>query len=177
MKIIRLVCSRAASLERAGHPVQRERALVVIGGESIQLATEVQAVPEEGLIEGSGASAADDVRPHLLNGMGRDRGAALILDQAILPAATGDRHRTRGFAWCNVLQDAGNALGALLAASSVLLRDAFELEELASIRALLLFNALLLAATALLYSKLSPAAEAPTQVRGISISEESKRSL
>jgi len=51
----------------------------------------------------------------MLNGMGRDRGASLIVEQAILPATTSDRERTRVFAWYNVLQDAGHALGSLLA--------------------------------------------------------------
>ena len=47
--------------------------------------------------------------------MGRDRGAALVLEQAILPATAADAERTRVFAWYNVLQDAGHALGSLLA--------------------------------------------------------------
>jgi MFS family permease len=51
----------------------------------------------------------------MLNGMGRDRGAGLVVEQAILPATTTDADRTRAFAWYNVLQDAGHALGSLLA--------------------------------------------------------------
>jgi MFS family permease len=51
----------------------------------------------------------------MLNGMGRDRGAALLLEQAALPSTTTDRNRTRAFAWYNVLQDVGHALGSLLA--------------------------------------------------------------
>jgi MFS family permease len=52
----------------------------------------------------------------LVNGMGRDRGALLILEQAILPSTTTDQDRTRAFAWYNVMQDSGGALGALAAA-------------------------------------------------------------
>jgi len=37
--------------------------------------------------------------------MGRDRGAALILDQAILLTVTTDRDRTKTFAVCNIIQD------------------------------------------------------------------------
>ncbi len=48
-----------------------------------------------------------------MNGVGRDRGAQLVLEQALLPATTTDADRTRAFAWYNVLQDAGHALGAL----------------------------------------------------------------
>lgn len=47
----------------------------------------------------------------MVNGQGRDRGAALVLDQAILPATTSDAERTRTFTWYNVLQDIGHALG------------------------------------------------------------------
>ncbi len=56
----------------------------------------------------------------MLNGMGRDRGASLILEQAILPATVSDAGRTSAFAWYNVLQDTGHALGALLAAAPAL---------------------------------------------------------
>src|SRR6185436_8019852 len=51
----------------------------------------------------------------MVNGMGRDRGAALILEQAILPGTTPDSGRTFVFARYNLLQDAGLALGGLLA--------------------------------------------------------------
>jgi MFS family permease len=50
----------------------------------------------------------------MLNGMGRDRGAALILEQAALPATTDDRNRTAVIAGHTLLQDVGHALGALL---------------------------------------------------------------
>lgn len=52
MKIRRLGCSRAASLE--GHATAKSGVyapLVVIGGESIQFTMELEAVPEEGVIE------------------------------------------------------------------------------------------------------------------------------
>ncbi|HEY5808133.1 MAG TPA: MFS transporter [Povalibacter sp.] len=58
----------------------------------------------------------------MVNGMGRDRGAALVLEQAILPDTTSDRERTMAFARYNVLQDIGHALGALLAAMPALLQ-------------------------------------------------------
>lgn len=50
----------------------------------------------------------------MANGMGRDRGAALIIEQVLLPATTTDRERTRAMAWYTMLQDIGHALGALL---------------------------------------------------------------
>jgi MFS family permease len=49
----------------------------------------------------------------MLNGMGRDRGAASALDQAILPGTVPDERRTWALAWYNLVLDAGHALGAL----------------------------------------------------------------
>src|SRR5207249_6257812 len=51
------------------------------------------------------------------NGMGRDRGAASALEQAMLPATATPEERTTAFARYNALQDAGNALGFLLVAA------------------------------------------------------------
>jgi MFS family permease len=56
----------------------------------------------------------------LVNGMGRDRGPAAILEQAALPGTVADGDRTRTFAWYNLWQDAGHALGSLLAGWSAL---------------------------------------------------------
>ena len=51
----------------------------------------------------------------MLNGMGRDRGAAAALEQALLPETVGADRRTWALAWYNVVIDAGHALGALAA--------------------------------------------------------------
>ena len=52
MKICRSACSRATSLERRPTTQSGVNApLVIIGGESIQLAMQVEAVPEEALVE------------------------------------------------------------------------------------------------------------------------------
>jgi hypothetical protein len=56
----------------------------------------------------------------MLNGMGRDRGAGLAVEQALLPGTVTAAERTQAFAWYNVLQDAGHALGALLAGAPAL---------------------------------------------------------
>ena len=58
----------------------------------------------------------------MLNGMGRDRGAGLTVEQAMLPQITPDAQRTRAFAWYNVVVDAGHAVGSLLAGLPALLR-------------------------------------------------------
>jgi MFS family permease len=113
----------------------------------------------------------------MLNGMGRDRGAAQILDQTILPATTGDRDRTRGFAWYSVLQDAGHALGALLAATPVVLHRLLDVDELTSIRLIVASNAILLLASAVLYSRLSRAAEAPATDTRVVVSSGTRRAV
>ena len=50
----------------------------------------------------------------MVNGMGRDRGAAPVVEQAAIPATAPDKERTYVFARYNVVQDLGHALGALL---------------------------------------------------------------
>jgi MFS family permease len=49
----------------------------------------------------------------MLNGMGRDRGAASALDQAILPETVPAERRTWALAWYNLVLDSGHAVGAL----------------------------------------------------------------
>jgi MFS family permease len=61
----------------------------------------------------------------MLNGMGRDRGAASALDQAILPETVPDNRRTWALAWYNLVLDVGHALGALAATiPTILMRTA-----------------------------------------------------
>ena len=57
----------------------------------------------------------------MVNGMGRDRGPAAVIEQAVLPSTTTDEGRTRRFAWYNVTLDAGHALGGLMAALPALM--------------------------------------------------------
>jgi MFS family permease len=96
----------------------------------------------------------------MLNGVGKDRGAALILDQAALPTTTTDAGRTQAFAWYSVLQDAGHAVGALAAGAPALLRRAAPLDVSDSLAIAMLAYAALLAATAIVYTRLSPAVDA-----------------
>jgi MFS family permease len=113
----------------------------------------------------------------MLNGMGRDRGAALVLEQAILPATTTDGTRTRAFAWYNVLQDAGHALGSLLAGAPYIFRAAFPMGEIVSFRLAAGLAALLLLATAPFYMRLSPAVESSAAKRKAPVSPETRRIL
>ena len=89
----------------------------------------------------------------MLNGMGRDRGAALILEQAALPATTTDAERTGVFARYNVLQDGGHALGSLVAGLPALAHHSFAV------------YVLLLAAALPLYLRLSSRVESAGAVR------------
>jgi hypothetical protein len=113
----------------------------------------------------------------MLNGMGRDRGAALALEQAVLPATATDAERTRVLAWYNVLLDAGHALGSLLAGLPVLLRSAAHLSNPDSLRAVLVLYAAMMFASALLYLGLSPAVESTTRRTRVVLSRESRGML
>ncbi len=95
----------------------------------------------------------------MLNGMGRDRGASAIIDQAILPATAPDAERTKAFAFYNVFQDAGHACGGLLAATPALLRATLGMEEIPAFRLALAGYASILVATALVYMRLSGSIE------------------
>ncbi|MHB1142818.1 MAG: MFS transporter [Sulfuricaulis sp.] len=96
----------------------------------------------------------------MVNGAGRDRAAALALEQAMLPATTDDAGRTRAFAWYNVLQDAGHALGGLAAALPVVVARLAGTTELAGYGWTLGIYTALCLATGVLYLGLSPAIEA-----------------
>jgi MFS family permease len=93
----------------------------------------------------------------MLNGMGRDRGAALILEQAALPALTTDAGRTRAFAWYTMLQDIGHGIGALLAGVPAALQPAAA--GAGGYRAAFLACAAITLATGLLYLRLRAAVE------------------
>lgn len=114
----------------------------------------------------------------MLNGMGRDRGAALALEQAVLPATAAPEARTDAFARYHLLQDAGHALGGLLAGVPTLLREAQGVAEVPALRLGLATYTLLLLACAPLYLALSSAVEhAQTGTGSVRVSPESRRVL
>jgi phosphate-selective porin/MFS family permease len=112
-----------------------------------------------------------------MNGMGRDRGAGMILEQAALPATAPSERRTSAFAWYNVVQDAGHALGGLFAGLPSLLQRASGLEEHEAGRATLLLYPALLLPTLIFYSRLSPAVEVEERTRSQRLSASSRRVL
>ena len=105
----------------------------------------------------------------MVNGMGRDRGSALILEQAALAQVAPDRERTRAFALYSVAQDGGHAVGALVVWLGA--RGA------GVTRPLLLGAAALVGLSALLVLGLSAAVEAPPAPRGPRLTPASRRVL
>jgi MFS family permease len=160
----------ALAVTLAGDRIGRRRTLVALailgaaGGAVVATASGVAVL--------AGAAFAG-----MLNGMGRDRGASAVIDQAILPATTPDAERTFAFARYNVFQDAGHALGGLLAGAPVVLRAAFALHEIASIRVALLGYAGILLATVPAYARLSSAVETHGGARRVRVSRESRSVL
>jgi len=112
----------------------------------------------------------------MLNGMGRDRGAALILEQAALPATTSDAGRTRAFAVYTMLQDVGHGLGALLAGLPAALRPEAATGT-GGYRAALLICAGLSLATGLLYLRLRAGVEPGAAAARHPLSPRSRRLL
>jgi MFS family permease len=92
----------------------------------------------------------------MVNAMGRDRGAAFTLEQAILAARADDRGRTGVFVRFTLIQDIGGAFGAGSAALPALLERHLALGAVDAYRALLLILATLMVATAALYRLLPP---------------------
>lgn len=110
----------------------------------------------------------------MLNGMGRDRGPALVLEQSLLPSTTTDAGRTRALAFHSLVQDAGHALGALLAGLPTWLARV-NVPEAGGMRASLWLYAALLLAGAFAYPRLSAAIEPPPRTAGAPLSPESRR--
>lgn len=96
----------------------------------------------------------------MLNGMGRDRGALLILETAMLPQTTSDANRTWVFAWYTFLHDLAIALGGL----------AVGLADIMSFQSLFVAYSIAFFLCALLYSAL------PTQIESSSIAMKVKLS-
>jgi MFS family permease len=113
----------------------------------------------------------------MLNSLGKDRAAALALEQAILPSTGDDAGRTRAFAWYNVIQDIGHGLGAGLAVLPTLLRDSAGFDHLHSLRVAVIVYAALYAVTAILYLSLSRQAEAPAAALEVRVTPESRAIL
>ncbi len=113
----------------------------------------------------------------MLNAMGRDRGAAAILEQATLPETAPPERRTLAFAWYTALQDAGHALGSLAAGLPAVLAALLGLNAAGGARATLALYPLLLLATAPLYLALSTGVEPTAAAERRPLSPETRRIL
>jgi MFS family permease len=167
-----LLGAAAASLLTmlAGDRIGRRRLLLAFGA--------LSALGGVGVAFGSTLSAvAAAAFVGMLNGMGKDRGAQLVLEQAMLPATGADQDRTRTFAWYHVLQDAGSAVGGLLAAIPDLLERYAGMAGPEPFRwAMGLYVLLALASTAC-YLRLTPAVETAEPARPLTVHPESRRIL
>jgi MFS family permease len=99
----------------------------------------------------------------MVNSMGKDRGAALILEQAMLPATTTAEQRTRAIAVYTMLQDIGHALGALVAGIPAWLAASTSLGAIAPYRLVLVQCAAIALVTLVLYAMLRHA-PAPAKI-------------
>jgi MFS family permease len=97
----------------------------------------------------------------MVNGMGRDRGAALVVEQSVLPATVSDSQRTLAFAQYNVLQDVGHAAGSLLAAAPAVLQRFTTLDYGHSLKASVVLYAALSLLPLVAYLRLSDRIEVP----------------
>lgn len=113
----------------------------------------------------------------MVNGMGRDRGGALVLEQALLPATVSDEKRTYAFAAYHLLQDIGHALGSLLVALPAVLEQAKAPELLTSTRSAVGLYAALSLAPCILYSRLSHAIEPVETNTPLKVSPQSRKLL
>lgn len=113
----------------------------------------------------------------MVNGMGRDRGAALVLEQAVLPETTSDRERTGAFARYNILQDVGHAIGALLAGMPALLQRWTTATDISALHTSVGMYAVLCILPCLIYLRLSPRIEYGRLGQEQRVSDDTKRIL
>src|SRR5215813_7487145 len=112
------------------------------------------------------------------NGMGRDRGAASMLEQAVLPATATDDTRTTAFARYNALQDTGNALGFLLVAALLAVPIGIAApgaEKAGELRIILAVYPATSLVSIALYARLSSSVEVSTHNRRVRLSLDGRR--
>lgn len=138
----------------AGDRIGRRRFLILVTSLSIA-GTVAFAWSSTPLVLGAAAFVG------MVNGMGKDRGAALILEQAALPSTTTAANRTQTIAWYTMLQDLGHAAGSALAGIPALLLATTSLRGAAPHRATLIGCALLGIGALYLYARLGSAIDQP----------------
>jgi len=99
------------------------------------------------------------------------------LRQAIIPSMVSDAERTRTYAWYNVLQDIGHALGGLLAVIPTLLRQFSGAGELASFQSAVMVYCAAAVRHCSAYLRLSPKAEVEVKLPRLTLSPQSRKVL
>jgi MFS family permease len=150
-----------------GRALERRTALLAVAGLNIAGGA-VAALASGPWVVGAAAFVG------MLNGMGRDRGACLVLEQAMLPETADPAARTRAFAWYSVMQDAGTALGGLASALPGLLRTTAGVEPLFALRLSLGVYLVLVALAAAPYLLMSRDIARPRASAGLRISPRSR---
>jgi MFS family permease len=110
----------------------------------------------------------------MINGMGKERGAAVALESAALPQTADAKQRTRVFAWYNALIDIGQAVGSRMGALPVLLRD-HGVGSLDSYRYTFVAYAVIMAAALLCTLMLSPQVELGERKEKVRLTPEAKK--
>ena len=95
----------------------------------------------------------------MVNGMGRDRGPASALEQALLPATTSDERRTWILALYNVILDTGHAIGALAGVTPTVLVRVLHSQSVAAHRITFWLCAGAMVATVVPYAAVSSRVE------------------
>ena len=119
----------------------------------------------------------------MVNGLGRDRGPAYALEQALLPETTTPERRTYVLAWYGLALDGGLALGSLLASLPFVLRQRLGWTPDLAYRTTWLLSAALVLASAAVSATLSSRIEVPSTraPRGgplrLDVSPESRRRI
>jgi len=113
----------------------------------------------------------------MLNARGKDRGAALVLETAIIPSLEGDQERTKSYAWFSIVQDVGLGLGGLLAGLPTLLTSFWDIPQLIAFKTTFGFYAVFMLLAALMYTYLSARVEVPLEHVKFKLSPEGKKAV
>jgi hypothetical protein len=113
----------------------------------------------------------------MVNGMGRDRGAALVIEHAILPATTLPADRTAVLGRYTAIQDCGHGLGAMLAVVPELLARTGIAQGTGALRGSMLIAAALTALPVLAYLRLQPARNRGFPAPKQTLTQESRQRL
>lgn len=111
----------------------------------------------------------------MINARGKDRGAALVVESAILPNLESNQCRTKAFAWYSFIMDIGLAVGGIAAGLPALFVYLFEVPELVAYKIAFGCCALLMLVSGILYFNLSNKTEVPLESVKFKFSPEGKK--